>query len=75
MPPTTDAQIAEPSAHDCLHSETSIFLPITSASICITNGDFCEIPPTPMMRSISIPFFVKWSVIARIANAVDSTSA
>ena len=47
----------------------------TYPSICITNGDFCEMPPTPMMRSISIPFFVRWSTIVRIANAVDSTSA
>ena len=62
-------------AQACLQSMTEISRPVTSASSCMTKGDFCDMPPIPVRRSIATPFAARWSRIAFVANAVASANA
>ena len=74
-PAATAANIAAPKAQACSDLATLIGIPNTSASVCITRGDFNEIPPIPITLSISMPFSRKRSTIAFDPKAVASTNA
>jgi len=58
-----------------LQSETSIRIPVVSASSCITKGDFWAMPPTPISRSMRTPLSRMWSRICFVAKAVASANA
>ena len=73
IPAAEAANIAAPRAQVWSLSATRISFPRTSASVCITYGDFFAMPPVAMIFCISIPSFSIRSFIALAPNAVAST--
>jgi hypothetical protein len=74
-PAATAPNSAAPRAGICVESGTCTGRPLVSASSCMSSGLRSAIPPQATISRSASPCSAKLSMIRRLPNAIDSSSA